>query len=125
MIYDLYEIGYDHSLEVNETLIENAQYHCEQYPERTKYLPITTVEQAIKYWTNFGFEVKPLREGSIVRVSTATDDDELNEFLDEHGDEIIINEVDELDDYFWGKTTTGVDVPYHMEGRDIREVIKL
>ena len=124
MIYEVYEIGYDKSLETEETLVDIADNHCRSYDDRENYLPILTVEKAIKYLTDFGFVVTPFTEGkTIVRVSTGTDDDELNEWLDEHTDEIVITGME--DDYFWGKTTDGTDVPYHMEGRDIREVIKL
>ena len=54
---------------------------------------------------------------AIVEVSTSTDDDELNEFLEEHGNIVIIEQIE--DDYFWGKTQNDVKVPYHLEARDI------
>lgn len=57
-MYLLTEIGYDTSVETEESLIQIAQCHCEQYDDRTMYLPIDTLEKAVKYFEDFGFEVK-------------------------------------------------------------------
>lgn len=62
-----------------------------------------------------------LKTNTKVIISINTDDNELDEFLSEHGNEVIIQHVE--DDYFWGKTTTGIEIPYHMEARDIIEII--
>ena len=58
--YILTEIGFDSSYETEETLIEIAQYHCEHYEEREKYLPIDTFEKAIKYFKKYGFTVEKM-----------------------------------------------------------------
>lgn len=62
-----------------------------------------------------------LKPNTKVITSIGTDDNELNEFLSEHGNEVVIQHIE--DDYFWGKTTTGIEIPYHMEVRDIIEII--
>lgn len=54
---------------------------------------------------------------AIVEVSTSTDDDELNKFLNEYGNIIIIEQIE--NDIFWGKTQNDVKIPYHLEARDI------
>lgn len=58
MKYKLIEIGFDESIETEETLIEIAQYHCEHYEDRQKYLPIDTLEKAVKYFNKYGFVIE-------------------------------------------------------------------
>ena len=56
--YLLTEIGFDTSLETEKSLIVVAQEHCSSYDdERTELLPIDTLEKAIKYLDDWGFEV--------------------------------------------------------------------
>lgn len=52
----------------------------------------------------------------------AQDDEDLDEFLSENGREVIIEEIE--DDYFWGRTVSGKQIPYHMEARDITEYVE-
>ena len=67
-----------------------------------------------------------LKEGQVVYVSLGTDDEDLNDYLEEHGDRITITEVetdgDELTGDFWGISADGEHVPYHMEWRDVYAV---
>ena len=60
MKYKLTEIGFNSSIETAESLIATAQTHCEQYEDRKHYLPIDTVEKAIKYWTECSFAVEEI-----------------------------------------------------------------
>lgn len=64
-----------------------------------------------------------LKVGDTVLVSFYTDDDDLADFLEEHGNQIIITELekdgDELTGNFWGISTDGTDCPYHIEYRDL------
>lgn len=72
------------------------------------------------------FTEEYLKEGQVVYVSLGTDDEDLNEYLEEHGDQITITEVetdgDELTGNFWGTSADGEHVPYHMEWRDVYAV---
>lgn len=57
-IYKLTEIGFDETLETEESLIAVANYHCKSYGQKRKhYLPINTVDDAIKYFTENAFEI--------------------------------------------------------------------
>lgn len=62
MKYKLTEIGFNSSIETAESLIATAQTHCKQYEDREHYLPIDTVEKAIKYWTECSFAVEEIEE---------------------------------------------------------------
>ena len=58
--------------------------------------------------------------GSIVTIGI-TDDDDLNDALEELGDpEIVITDIE--DDNFWGKTVDGQDIDFHMEYKDISSI---
>ena len=60
------------------------------------------------------------KEGNIVTLGI-TDDEDLNDFLDELGNpEIVITSIE--DDYFWGETLDGQNIEYHMEYRDISSI---
>jgi hypothetical protein len=74
--------------------------------------------------TNFTEE--SLKVGNTVYVSLGTDDEDLADYLEEHGDQITITEVeldgDELTGNFWGTSADGEDCPYHLEWRDVYAV---
>jgi len=55
--YKLTEIGYDTSIETEQSLIVVAQEHCSSYDDREQYLPIDTVDKAINYFETHAFEV--------------------------------------------------------------------
>lgn len=60
--FKLTEIGFDTSIESADSLIEIAQDHCSSYTDdRVKLLPIDTLDKAIRYFTNYGFEVTELK----------------------------------------------------------------
>lgn len=62
-MYKLYEIGYDTSIETKESLIRIANEHCDSYnDEREILLPINTIEKAINYFRQYGFEVEYYKE---------------------------------------------------------------
>ena len=58
-----------------------------------------------------------IKIGSIVNISLNTDDEDLNEFISEYGNKVIIEHIE--DDYFWGRTIDNINIPYHMEFRDV------
>lgn len=72
------------------------------------------------------FTEKSLKVGSIVYISLNTDDEDLADYLREHGDYITITEVeidgDELTGNFWGASADGTSCPYHLEWRDVYAV---
>ena len=72
------------------------------------------------------FTEEYLKEGNTVYISMGTEDDDLAEYLEEHGDQITIEEVEtdegELTGNFWGKSADGTDCPYHLEWRDVYAV---
>lgn len=53
----LTEIGYDTSIETENSLIEVANTHCNSYTDRKQYLPINTLSKAIKYFKENGFNI--------------------------------------------------------------------
>ena len=58
--------------------------------------------------------------GREVILSNVTDDEELNEFTSQYGTRVVITSIE--DDNFWGVVMKDkVNVPYHMEYRDIEE----
>lgn len=61
----LVEIGFDSSVETSDSLVVAAREHCKGYDDRERYLPIDTVDQAIKYWEDFGFRVIPYDDGEV------------------------------------------------------------
>ena len=61
-MYEVEEIGVDTYLWSERTLIDMANLHCKSFEERGHYLPIDTVEQAIKYLTENGFKVWEVEE---------------------------------------------------------------
>lgn len=75
------------------------------------------------------FTEESLREGNTVYISLGTDDEDLADYLEEHGDQITIEEVeidgDELTGNFWGKSADGTSCPYHLEWRDVYAVENL
>lgn len=64
--------------------------------------------------------------GTVVTLSTSTEDEDLNEFLEEHGNHVLITSREE--DMYWGDIVTDrvtmerIDLPYHFEYRDIENV---
>ena len=62
MLYEVEEIGVDTYLWSERTLNEMANLHCKSFEGREHYLPIDTVEQAIKYLTENGFKVREVKE---------------------------------------------------------------
>ena len=62
MNYIVTEIGFDSSVETDESIIEVANEHCGNYEDREHLLPINTVEKAINYFENFGFTVQEIEE---------------------------------------------------------------
>ena len=59
--FKLTEIGFDTSIEDEQSLVEIAHEHCSSYDdEREQLLPIDTVDKAIKYFTDYAFEVEEL-----------------------------------------------------------------
>lgn len=56
------EIGFDTFVQTERELIDMAHFHCTSYDERKHYLPIDTVEQAIKYLTENGFRVREIAD---------------------------------------------------------------
>ena len=72
------------------------------------------------------FTEESLKVGNTVYISLGTDDEDLADYLEEHGDQITIVEVeldeDELTGNFWGKSADGEYCPYHLEWRDVYAV---
>lgn len=62
MLYEVEEIGFDTFVQTERELIDTAHFHCTCYDERKHYLPIDTVEQAIKYLTENGFKVREIAD---------------------------------------------------------------
>lgn len=65
--------------------------------------------------------------GNTAIISSSTEDDELNEFLDTYGNRIVITEIEEEDGEptgnFWGvQLTHKVHCPYHIEYGDITNI---
>lgn len=64
-----------------------------------------------------------LKVGQVVFISESTDDYDLIDYIKEHGDKVIITEVeydgDELTGNFWGVSESGEPIPYHLEWRDV------
>ena len=64
--------------------------------------------------------------GTVVTLSTLTADDDLNEFLEEHGNQVLITSRE--NDMYWGDIVTDrvtmerIDLPFHFEGMDIESV---
>lgn len=58
--------------------------------------------------------------GRIIELSSVTEDTDLDDFTEEHGEEVRITEIEGA--YFWGVSTkSNVTVPYHMEYQDIAD----
>ena len=71
--FSLTEIGFDTSVETEEDLIKIAQFHCSSYDDgREKLLPINTVDKAIEYFNNYGFEVKELDNPTVEEIEQLT-----------------------------------------------------
>ena len=72
------------------------------------------------------FTEEYLKVGQVVYISGNTDDEDLNEYTEEHGDQVTITEVeldgDELTGNFWGTSADNEDIPYHLEWRDVYAV---
>jgi hypothetical protein len=70
-------------------------------------------------------ELKPV-VGTVVTLSMDTEDEDLNEFLEEHGNKVLITSRE--NDMYWGDividevTMERIDLPYHFEYRDILSV---
>lgn len=70
-------------------------------------------------------ELKPV-VGTVVTLSMDTEDEDLNEFLEEHGNRVLITSRE--NDIYWGDiivdevTMERIDLPYHFEYRDILSV---
>lgn len=62
MLYEVEEIGFNTSVLTKCELINMAYFRCTSYDERKRYLPIDTVEQAIKYLTENGFMVREVAD---------------------------------------------------------------
>ena len=60
-MYMVEEIGIDEFPQTEQELIDTAHFHCTCYEDRTHYLPIDTVEKAIKYLEENGFKVRVLK----------------------------------------------------------------
>lgn len=64
--------------------------------------------------------------GTVVTLSTSTEDEYLNEFLEEHGNQVLITSREV--DMYWGDIVTDrvtmerIDLPYHFEYKDIESV---
>ena len=72
------------------------------------------------------FTIDSLKVGNTVYISLGTDDEDLADYLEEHGDQITITEVetdkDGLTGNFWGTSAEGTDCPYHLEWQDVYAV---
>ena len=55
--YELTEIGFDTTKETETSLINIAEQHCSAFTERSYYRPIDTLDKAICYLTDNGFEI--------------------------------------------------------------------
>lgn len=55
--YELTEIGFDTTKETKSSLIKIAEQHCSAFTERSYYHPIDTLDKAICYLTDNGFEI--------------------------------------------------------------------
>ena len=81
--------------------------------------------ELIKNVLGIGTELKPV-VGTVVTLSMDTEDEDLNEFLYEHGNKVLITSRE--NDMYWGDIITDevamerVDLPYHFEYRDILRV---
>lgn len=65
-LFLLNEIGFDTSLESENSLIDIAEEHRKSYDdERVNYPKITTLYQALKYFNDYGFKVIELNNDSI------------------------------------------------------------
>lgn len=70
-------------------------------------------------------ELKPV-VGTVVTLSMGTEDEDLNEFLEEHGNRVLITSRE--NDMYWGDiivdevTMERIDLPFHFEYRDIASV---
>ena len=78
-VFELSEIGFekDATLETESSLIDCAKFHCESYDDRASYLPIDTVEKAIKYFTENGFTVEEVRKSDAIATLEVKNDKEL------------------------------------------------
>lgn len=70
-------------------------------------------------------ELKPV-VGTVVTLSMDTEDEDLNAFLEEHGNQVLITSRE--NDMYWGDivvdevTMERMNIPYHFEYRDILSV---
>lgn len=65
--------------------------------------------------------------GNTAVIGLSTEDEDLNEFLDEYGNRIVITEIEEEDGEptgnFWGvQLTHKVHCPYHLELMDVTNI---
>lgn len=65
--------------------------------------------------------------GNTAIIGLSTEDEDLNEFLDEYGNRIVITEIEEEDGEptgnFWGvQLTHKVHCPYHLELMDVTNI---
>ena len=50
----------------------------------------------------------------VTLINMTREDDELEDFLEEHGHDVVIDRIE--DSYFWGKSAKdNTNIPYHME----------
>ena len=59
-------------------------------------------------------------EGKVIEIHHIDGDDDINDFIEETGNDtikVLINNQE--DDYLWGDLTDGTDFPYHITIGDI------
>ena len=96
--FELEEIGFpeDTTLETDDSLIEVANFHCESYEERKGYLPIDTVEKAIKYFTENGFVVREIPKEDAIATIVVRRDKELYETILNTDENSELYDIDDL-----------------------------
>ena len=71
--------------------------------------------------------LEKFKVGNTAVIGLSTEDEDLNEFLDEYGNRIVITEIEEEDGEptgnFWGvQLTHKVHCPYHLELMDVTNI---
>ena len=71
--------------------------------------------------------LEKFKVGNTAVIGFYTEDDELNDFLDDYGNRVVITEIEEEDGEptgnFWGVNLTHkVHCPYHLELRDVTNI---
>lgn len=71
--------------------------------------------------------LEKFKVGNTAVIGLSTEDEDLNEFLDEYGNRIVITEIEEDDGEptgnFWGvQLTHKVHCPYHLELMDVTNI---